>query len=233
MTAHDYKKFAKEYASLEIKDSFYLAYRDIPDLIKKYVKGNKALDYGCGGGRSTRFLKKLDFSTIGVDISKEMISEAKKKDINGDYYLIKSGKLPFKNSSFDLAFISIVFIEISSKEEMICILKEIRRVLKRGGVAIIITGTPEGYTSNWSSFICDFPENRKLNSGDKAKLIIRGTSVVLYDYVWFDDDYKETFEKADLKLISKHYPMPNRDNSFKWYSESKKPLWVIYALKRD
>ena len=54
----------------------YLAYRDVPGLIKKYVKGSKALDYGAGTGISTRFLIDRGFDVNGVDVSQAMIEQA-------------------------------------------------------------------------------------------------------------------------------------------------------------
>ena len=231
MKTHDYEKFAKAYANLEIADTFYLAYRDIPELLKKYATGKKALDYGCGGGRSTRFLKKLGFETIGVDISKDMIRESKTRDPNGEYQQIKSGELPFKNSTFDLILSAIVFLEIPSKEEIILVSKEMKRVLKREGIIIIVTGTPESYTNDSASFICDLPENKKLKSGDKAKVLFRGTNIVFYDYVWFDNDYRKAFKSAGVKLVETLKPMPKGNEPYPW-SNTKKPHWVIYILKR-
>ena len=229
---NDHKKFVKEYSKLGINDSFYLAYRDIPNLIKKYIKGKKALDFGCGGGRSTRFLKKLGFEVVGVDKSVDMIKEAKKKDNKAGYYKVENGKLPFKSWFFDLILAAIVFLEIPTKKEMIKILKKLKKTLKNNGTIIIVTGTPEAYKNNWASFICDFSENKNLKSGDKARIQLRGTDASMYDYVWFDDDYKDIFNKAKLEILETLKPMPRGDEPYKWYSEINKPLWVIYVLRK-
>ena len=69
--------YAKEYAELEVEGTYFLAFRDVPNLLEKYAKGKRALDYGCGTGRSTRFLKKLGFETIGIDINQHMLDKAK------------------------------------------------------------------------------------------------------------------------------------------------------------
>ena len=160
--SHNYQKFAKEYSKLGIKDTFYLGFRDIPILIREYVKGKKALDFGCGSGRSTRFLKKLGFKTIGVDINQEMINEAKKLDSDGEYYLIKNNSIPSKESSFDLILIFAVLMEVSSKKEMKKIFSELNRVLKKEGILIIVTDAENMYKHDCASFIYSFPENKNI-----------------------------------------------------------------------
>ena len=57
---------ADAYATLEFANTYYLAYRDLPAIISEHVTGTKALDFGCGTGRSTRFLRKLGFNVTGV-----------------------------------------------------------------------------------------------------------------------------------------------------------------------
>ncbi|MEK6962971.1 MAG: class I SAM-dependent methyltransferase [Nanoarchaeota archaeon] len=229
----DTTDYAKEYAKLGITDSFYLAYRDLPHLVEKYVKGKEALDYGCGGGRSTRFLKKLGLNVVGVDTLPSMIQEARSRDPQGKYYLITSGDLTkLGHQTFDLILSVAVFIAIPSLEEMARILSEMKRVLRKEGTAIIITGTADIYTRNWASFICNFPENRGLNSGDQAKVVIRGTNITLYDYLWTDEDYKQAISNAGLRLIKTHQPMPTGKEPYTWHSETKHPLWTIYILKK-
>jgi len=66
-------KRAEAYAKLEFPGTYYLAYRDLPEIIFEHVKGRKAIDFGCGTGRSTRFLQKLGFNAIGVDVAEETI----------------------------------------------------------------------------------------------------------------------------------------------------------------
>jgi ubiquinone/menaquinone biosynthesis C-methylase UbiE len=228
---HNYERFAKAYAELGITDTFFLAYRDIPELLENYVTGKKALDYGCGGGRSTRVLKSLGFNAIGVDVSADMIREAKERDPQGNYQKITQ-KLPFPAESFDLVLSSIVLLETPSLEKMTKIVSEMKRVLKKKGAIIIITGTPEAYSCDAASFICDFPENKHLKSGDKAKGVLRGTDVVLYDYVWFDEDYRSVFRNAKLNVVDARKPLATGKEPYNWISEKEVAPWIIYTLRK-
>src|SRR5271169_6802885 len=78
---------AGAYATLEFANTYYLAYRDLPAIISEHVTGKRVLDFGCGTGRSSRFLRKLGFSVTGVDISDDMLRIARAKDPSGDYRL--------------------------------------------------------------------------------------------------------------------------------------------------
>lgn len=83
---------AKRYAAARFENTYYLGYRDLPLLIDRYVTGKRAVDYGCGTGRSTRFLKDLGFETIGVDISEEMLRHTLNEDAPCHYLHIESGQ---------------------------------------------------------------------------------------------------------------------------------------------
>lgn len=230
---HDYTKHATEYSEVGTDGTHYLGFRDVPKLIKKYVKGTQALDYGCGPGRSTRFLKSLGFDVIGVDISSDMLTEARKKDEQGTYQQIESGVLPFEDSSFDLIFSSFVFLEIAAMIEIEKILSEFKRVLKPSGHIIILTTSMEGYKGDWVSLSYDFPENkRQFESGDTVKLLFRGTNVILYDYYWTDQDYRDAFNKIHLRLIELHNPIGNDEDKIQWREESQKSPYSIYVLAK-
>ena len=74
---------AQAYATLEFKNTYHLAYRDIPAILGEHVRGRKSLDFGCGTGRSTRFLRQHGFEVTGVDIAEDMIRKARELDPSG------------------------------------------------------------------------------------------------------------------------------------------------------
>ncbi len=53
---------ADAYSKLEFANTYHLAFRDLPEIFRAHVKGTAALDFGCGTGRSARFLRGLGFA---------------------------------------------------------------------------------------------------------------------------------------------------------------------------
>ncbi|HJD63271.1 MAG TPA: class I SAM-dependent methyltransferase [Rickettsia endosymbiont of Degeeriella rufa] len=142
MTLIDYRHqatlYAQTYSQLDLTGTGYLAFRDIPNIIKNHITGNKVLDYGCGAGKSTIFLKSLGLDVTGVDINEEMIKIASSNDPVGIYNIITSGNILAEDNTFDLVFSSWVMMEVASKEELAKIAKEITRVLKNDGSFIML-----------------------------------------------------------------------------------------------
>lgn len=231
LNTHNYKKFHDEYSKLGFSGSYFLAFRDIPKLLKG-LKG-KALDYGCGTGRSTQFIKSLGFETVGVDISQDMLNNAKELDRDGEYKLIESGRIPYPNNTFDLVFSSFVFLEVSSYIEIETICKEINRVLKPKGKFVFVTNSITEHNGEWLSFSYDFPENnRKIKSGDKLKLLIKNSNIILYDYYWSENDYRSAIKKSRLKLVQLHEPLGQVDDGVEWKDESRKKNFAIYVAEK-
>ena len=232
---HDYEKHAGDYADLGMEGTQYLAFRDIPMLIREHAAGpvESALDYGCGAGRSTRFLKRLGLDAVGVDISPEMLEQARSQDESGEYHQIPSGRLPFEDSTFDLVFASFVFLEMSRLDEIEGVLREMKRVLRDDGIVIFVTDSMEASTGTWVSLSYAFPENDKpLRSGDTVKLLIRGIDVVLHDYYWTEDDYSGAARRAGLALAAVHKPLGTSADSIEWCDETTMSPIAVYVLTK-
>jgi ubiquinone/menaquinone biosynthesis C-methylase UbiE len=230
-------KRAEAYAKLEFPGTYYLAYRDLSKIIFEHIKGRRALDFGCGTGRSTRFLQRLGFSTVGVDISLDMLEKARQLDPEGDYRLIKEGDFSqFENEAYDLVLSVFTFDNIPTMEKKVANFKGLRRLLKSEGRIINLVSSPEIYTHEWASFSTkDFPENKHAKSGDKVRIIqidIQDKRPV-EDVVWTDEFYQETYKKAGLGLVKTYKPLAKESEPFKWVNETRIAPWVIYVLKKE
>jgi len=104
---------AEAYDRLEFPGTYYLAYRDLPAIISNHAQGRKAIDFGGGTGRSTRFLRTLGFDVVGVDISEHMLTLARKRDPDGEYRLVADGNLDeFAAGTYDLVLSAFTFDNI-------------------------------------------------------------------------------------------------------------------------
>jgi SAM-dependent methyltransferase len=228
-------KRAEAYSALEFPGTYYLAYRDLPAIILEHVDGRRAIDFGCGAGRSTRFLRELGFDAVGVDISKEMIAKARELDPDGDYRLIEDGALGgLEEDAYDLVLSAFTFDNIATEDTKIRLFAEIARVLKGDGKMVNLVSSPEIYVNEWASFSTrDYPENQRAKAGDKVKIIITAVDDKrpVEDIVWPDEDYRDVYGKVGLEVVEMLEPLASEDEPYQWVNETKIAPWVVYLLK--
>jgi SAM-dependent methyltransferase len=227
-------QLADAYSRLEFPGTYYLAYRDLPAIIATYVKGDRALDFGCGAGRSTRFLRGCGFDVIGVDIAESMLERAREIDPDGDYRLLTgSGLTSIAPSAFDLVLSAFTFDNVPTMERKVELFRALGGVLHRGGTILNLVSTPEIYRHEWASFsTADFPENEHARTGDVVRII--NTAIEdrrpVEDILWPDAAYRETYARAGLDVIAVHRPLGRADESQPWVNETTIAPWVIYVL---
>jgi len=227
---------AKAYATLEFPGTYYLAYRDLPAIFAEHVTGREALDFGCGAGRSTRFLKKLGFNATGIDISSSMIHLAASIDPGGSYRLVGDGGFSaFEPASFDLVFSAFAFDNIPNVAKRRGLLRGLCSLVKSEGRIVLLGSTPDIYTHEWASFTTkDFPENRHAKSGETVQIVMKdvedGRPVV--DLIWFHEDYVDLFAASELDLVAHHTPLGYEDEPYEWLTETSLAPWVIYVLRK-
>ncbi|NNM05314.1 MAG: class I SAM-dependent methyltransferase [Gemmatimonadetes bacterium] len=228
---------AGAYADLEFPGTYYLAFRDLPELIGKHVKGPDALDFGCGTGRSSRFLKELGFGVIGIDIAEAMLGHARERDPDGDYRLVPDGNLsPLNELRFDLVFSAFTFDNIPDAKKRTALLRDLGRLLKEEGRIINLVSAPEIYVNEWTSFSTeDFPENKTATSGDLVQIVMLDVpdQRPVEDIFWADADYRDQFENAALELLETHHPLGKDSDPYTWASENRVSPWSIYVLRQE
>ncbi len=235
--AYEDSHMADAYARLEFPGTYYLAFRDLPAIISQHVSGNRAMDFGCGAGRSTRFLVKLGFTAFGVDISADMLNKAKELDPTGDYRLLGEDEfIRFGDHSFDLILSAFTFDNIPTGEKKSAIMKEIRRMLTPDGKFVNLVSDPQIYLHEWASFSSrDFPENHQAQCGDIVKII--NTDIddrrPVDDILWPDEDYRRVYREAGLDVVEMLKPLAREDEPYEWVNETHMNPWVIYVLQHS
>lgn len=225
---------AEAYATLEFPGTYYLAYRDLPEMLTKHIAGTSALDFGCGAGRSTRYLRDRGFDVIGIDISAGMLGKAREMDAAGDYRLIPEGDLRLLDgATFDLVLSMFTFDNIPTLEKKLQNFKQLASALKEGGKIVMVVSSPEIYLHEWASFTTKaFPENRHARSGDKVKIIMKDThdQRPVEDVVWSDAAYRDIFDQTGLQVLEMHQPLGREDEPHLWINETSISPWVMYIL---
>jgi ubiquinone/menaquinone biosynthesis C-methylase UbiE len=233
--SYEDSKRAEAYSKLEFTGTYYLAYRDLPKLITEFVQGKEALDFGCGTGRSTRFLQHLGFHTLGIDISEEMVQIAKKLDPAGKYRTTQDGDFSSCPAhSYDLVLSAFTFDNIPTLEKKVRLFTGLARLLKKTGTIINLVSSPEMYTHEWASFSTkDFPENHHAKTGDVVLIITTDIEDrrPCYDIFWSDADYQLVYKQANVNVVKTVRPLADEDEPYQWVNETRIAPWVIYVLK--
>jgi ubiquinone/menaquinone biosynthesis C-methylase UbiE len=124
--------------------ALYLEITFIPLYKKVISKSNigaqtKVLDIGCGSGLFMRLAAAKDAVTTGIDVSPELLEIARQR--NPTAVIMNEGMeyLPFDDKSFDVVT---GFNSLQYADDIINVLKEIKRVLKDDGkIAIGVWGS--------------------------------------------------------------------------------------------
>ncbi len=228
---------AESYSKLEFPNTYYLAYRDLPNIIAAHVSGNKAIDFGCGTGRSTRFLRQLGFHVIGIDISNDMLKIARDLDRSGDYQAVANGQYGHLGTGeFDLVQSVFTFDNIPGWENRTNILIGLRDLLKPTGRLICLDSTPELYINEWASFSTkDFSDNWNAKTGDIVRDIMLDVEDrrPVDDIFWTVADYHKLFALSGLEVEAVYKPLGYKEESYRWVSETQIAPWMIFVLSRS
>lgn len=121
--------------------------KELAYLVKLFDKKDKILDLACGYGRFTIPLAKKGYNIEGIDITPIFIARAR-KDAKKEKLLIKFTlgdirKLPYKDDSFNkIICMWSAFIELNNRKDQLKAIKEMNRVLIKGGFVFIDMSVP-------------------------------------------------------------------------------------------
>jgi len=223
------KKNAKAYNQLGIAGTTYEPGFNEVSRVLGDLSGKIALDFGSGTGRTSQMLLGLGANkVIGVDCDESMINQAKRlKDDRLEFTLIED-KIPLGDNKIDVALCTHVFIEMDSLDKMERVSREISRVLKPGGVFIIVTNNPEAIGHEFVSY--GYKKKDNLKSGDKIICTMKTKNAFeIDDYFWTENDYKRVLIKTGFTIKSINYPKASKG---KWFEETKvAPHLVIECIK--
>jgi len=116
------------------------------------AKEAQIVEYGCGYGRMMRLLKSAGYQNlVGFDFAPNMIKRGQRENPDLDLRLLdKPGVIPCQDESLDAVVMSTVLCCMPNDLELASLLKEVGRVLKKGGLL---------YLTDF--LVCDHPMYRE------------------------------------------------------------------------
>jgi ubiquinone/menaquinone biosynthesis C-methylase UbiE len=94
------------------------------------------LDIGCGTGLFAAKYRENGGTAVGLDISRRMTQQARRRCPDGEFSVGTADRLPFRDESFDAVSSLLAFTYLKHPEDM---LNEAYRVLRPGGATAICT----------------------------------------------------------------------------------------------
>lgn len=189
--------------------------------VKKIIPAHsKVLEIGFGDGY---LLKKLsrDYDCSGADISLDLVEKMRQKIPAIKFSLIANSILPYQEKQFDCFIASEVMEHMSNEELSICI-REIKRILKHDGYAVITVPAEENLKEN--ECFCPYCNKRFHKWGHKQSWNIKKIKQVFSDFDSISvKDYFVRYEGNDFlewfigylfyftrNILNKIKKMPNR-----------------------
>lgn len=129
--SHDW---SKKINNLETNKRLKVVFGNL--LKRKDIHNKKFLEVGCGLGYFSNKAFKLGAKVTGVDVGSSLIKISKKLTPKAKFKIASASGLPFLDNSFDLVLSTEVIEHVGSQEKA---LKEMARVVKKGGLLVLTT----------------------------------------------------------------------------------------------
>jgi len=130
-------------ASREQLSMFLTRYR----FAARFCEGKDVLEVACGAGQGLGYLARTAQRVVGGDIDEKVLRFAVEhygERDNIEVKILDAHQLPVEEDTFDVVLIFEAIYYLAQPERF---LQECRRVLRRGGLAVIVSVNPE-----WSDF---------------------------------------------------------------------------------
>lgn len=143
------KAFCKKtVAKFYSEESLQKAEEAAINVVKEEIRGKKILEIGVGGGKTIRFLKQISNDYTGIDYSQEMVNECKRQFPDVNVICCDARDMSsFNSDEFDFILCAFNGMDYVSHNDRLLILREVYRVLKKGGCFVFST-----HNKNCSAF---------------------------------------------------------------------------------
>ena len=176
--ADTYREDVKNAISWSGKDVDYFA-KGKADLLRALVArrlgdpcGQRVLDVGCGVGVTDRFLTGCFAQLHGIDLAADAVEQARAANPSVHYRAYEGGRMPFEDGSVDVAF-TICVLHHVPPAEWVAFAREMRRVVRPGGLVVVFEHNPLNPLTRVSISRCPFDEDVTLLRAGTTENLLR------------------------------------------------------------
>lgn len=188
---------SKRRSSVPVYDLWLDEYKNILD----ENKDNEILDLGCGIGADTLYLLERGYNVLSCDFSVEALKSIENNIPNSKtFYLDMMKKFPIDDKKYSL-IIADLSLHYFNNETTIHIMKEIKRILKDGGVLLARVASVNDF--NFGAGQGEKQENNYYFEGAYTKRFFDLEDVNKYFSIIGDVEAKETQMTRDEEEYSK------------------------------
>jgi tRNA (uracil-5-)-methyltransferase TRM9 len=219
-TKENYNLIAKEFSATrkEIWEELKFLFEDLKE-------GEKVLDLGCGNGRWYRVFKEKRVNYFGIDNSEKLIEIAKENFPEAKFFVGDALNLPFQDNFFDRVYSIALLHHIPSEDFRIKVLKEVKRVLKPGGILILTCWK----IHQWREIFA-LLKYTLLKLIGRSKLDFKdffvpwGKKMLRYYHFFTQRELKNLLRKVGFEILKSGVVKNKRGNRQNYYIISQKPL---------
>ncbi|HOU14979.1 MAG TPA: class I SAM-dependent methyltransferase [Anaerolineae bacterium] len=110
------------------------------------LNAQRILEVGCGTGRWLAEMRTLTEHSYGLDPSRGMLAQARRRNTQLRFTRGRGEYLPFRDGTFDLVYCVNAIHHMDGQQMFI---QEARRVLRAGGALVVIGMDPHGQRDTW------------------------------------------------------------------------------------
>jgi SAM-dependent methyltransferase len=136
----------------------------------------RALDVGCGAGGIHPYLSGAFGSITGVDVSAEMLAQARQTSPDVDYRQYDGVTLPFPDEAFEVAY-AICVLHHVPEQNWPRFVAEMARVTARPGLVAIFEHNPYNPLTRRAVNRCEFDNDATLLTAGRARGLLGGAGL--------------------------------------------------------
>lgn len=130
------------------------------------------LDVGCGVGRLHPHLEGRFASIDGCDVSEKSVDRARRDNSFASYAVSSETELPYATGQFDIALTVCVMHHVPPAQ-WVSFLTEMRRVVRPGGIAVVIEHNPFNPLTRLAVARCPFDKDAVLLTPGRSRALLR------------------------------------------------------------